>query len=126
MWKNERTAGDAGVSGPYQVILVDDELISRGFMELLIKPLKDYQIAAALPFAADALQWCEAHEPPDLIVMDVMMEKGIDGLTAAALLKQRHPQTKIIIATSMADADWLGKAQEAGIESFWFKTYSEM
>ena len=101
-------------------------MISRGFMELLIKPSKDYEIAAALPFASDALNWCQEHEPPDLIIMDVMMEKGIDGLTAAAMLKQQYPKVKIIVATSMADADWLGKARDAGIESFWFKTYSEL
>ena len=120
------TAGDADVSKPYRVILVDDEMISRGFMELLIKPSKDYEIAAALPYAREAVTWCAENEPPDLIIMDVMMEKGIDGLTAAAMIKQQYPQTKIIVATSMADADWLGKARDAGIESFWFKTYSEL
>ena len=26
----------------------------------------------------------------------------------------------------MADTDWLDKAREAGVESFWFKTYSDI
>ena len=109
---------------PYKVIIVDDEMISRGFMELFIKPSKDYEVVAALPFAKDALLWCQQHTPPDLIIMDVMMEQGIDGLTAAAQIKRDFPQTKIIVSTSMADPDWLEKAKAAGIESFWFKTYS--
>ena len=111
---------------PFKVIIVDDELISRGFMELLIKPSKDYQIIAAMPFAKDALIWCQENEKPDLIIMDVMMEKGIDGLTAAAQIKREYPRIKIIVSSSMADADWIEKAQSAGIESFWFKTYSEL
>ena len=111
---------------PYKVIIVDDEMISRGFMELFIKPSKDYEVVAALPFAKDALLWCQQHTPPDLIIMDVMMEQGIDGLTAAAQLKAEYPQTKLLLVTSMADADWLEKAKEAKIESFWFKTYSTL
>lgn len=110
----------------YKVILVDDELISRGFMEMLIKPLLDYELAAALPYAKDVMLWCEEHQPPDLIIMDVMMEKGIDGLTAAAQLKQKYPQTKVILATSMVDTAFLDKARDAGIESFWFKTSSKL
>ena len=111
---------------PYKVIIVDDEMISRGFMELFIKPSKDYEVVAALPFAKDALLWCQQHTPPDLIIMDVMMAQGIDGLTAAAQLKAEYPQTKLLLVTSMADADWLEKAKAAKIESFWFKTYSTL
>ncbi len=110
----------------YKVIIVDDEMISRGFMELLIKPSKHYEVMAALPFAKDALLWCQKNAPPDLIIMDVMMEQGIDGLTAAAQLKAEYPQTKLLLVTSMADADWLQKAKAAKIESFWFKTYSTL
>lgn len=50
------------MSAPYKVIIVDDELISRGFMELLIKPSKEFQIIAAMPFAKDALKWCQDSE----------------------------------------------------------------
>lgn len=114
------------MSKPFKVIIVDDELISRGFMELLIKPSNDYRIIAAMPFAKDALIWCRENEKPDLIIMDVMMEKGVDGLTAAMQIKKDYPQIKIIVSTSMSDADWLEKAKAGGIESFWFKTYSEL
>ena len=110
----------------YRVVVVDDEFISRGYMELFIKPSRSYEVVASLPFAKDALAWCRENPPPDLILMDVMMADGIDGLTAAEAIKRAWPQVKIIIATSMADADWLEKARAAGVESFWFKTYSEI
>ena len=110
----------------YRVVIVDDEMISRGYMELFIKPSKRYEIAAVLPYAQDVLAWCEENPLPHLIIMDVMMAQGIDGLTAAEKIKQEHPSVKIMIATSMADADWLDKAREAGIESFWFKASSDI
>lgn len=110
----------------YTVVIVDDEMVSRGYMELFIKPSKHYEIAATLPFANDVFDWCRNNPLPDLIIMDVMMSSGIDGLTAAEQIKKLYPQVKIIIATSMADIDWMDKAKNAGIESFWFKTYSEI
>ena len=95
-------------------------------MELFIKPSKRYEIAAVLAFARDVVSWCRENLPPDLIIMDVLMSEGMDGLTAAAQIKKEHPQIKIIAATSMADTDWLEKARSAGIESFWFKSYSDI
>jgi DNA-binding NarL/FixJ family response regulator len=114
------------VDGKASVVIVDDEMISRGYMEMFIKPSVKFDVVAALPFASDAIRWCENNTAPDLIVMDVMMSEGIDGLTAAGNLKKRYPAMKVIIATSMADADWLDKAKEAGIDGFWFKTYSDI
>ena len=111
---------------PYKVVIVDDEMISRGYMELFIKPSRRYEIAASLPFAADLLAWCRENPPPDLVILDVMMASGVDGLTAAGEIKRRWPQVRIIVTTSMADTDWLEKAQKAGVESFWFKTYSDI
>ena len=111
---------------PYRVVIVDDEMISRGYMELFIKPSKRYVIAASLSYASDVLSWCRENPPPDLIILDVMMAEGIDGLTAAADIKRRYPQVKMIVTTSMAETDWLDKARTAGVESFWFKTYSDL
>lgn len=110
----------------YRVVIADDEMISRGYMELFIKPSRRYEIAATLPFARDVIAWCGENPPPDLIILDVMMASGIDGLTAAEQLKREYPGVKIILATSMADTDWLERARRIGVESFWFKTYSEV
>ena len=101
------------MSEPYRVVSVDDEMISRGYMELFIKPSRRYEIAASLPFAQDVVAWCAENTLPDLVILDVMMASGIDGLTAAAEIKQRWPKVRIIVTTSMADTDWLDQARAA-------------
>lgn len=111
---------------PVSVVIVDDQMISRGYMEMFIKPSRHYEVAASLPSAQDALNWCKNEPLPDLILMDVMMAEGIDGLSAARQIKQEFPLVRILIVTSMADADWMDKAKEAGIEGFWFKNYPDM
>ena len=39
----------------YSVIIVDDELISRGYMEMMVKTSKRYQIAAMIMYVAAPL-----------------------------------------------------------------------
>ena len=114
------------MSEPFKVVIADDEMISRGYMELFVKLSKRYKIAAVLPYAQDVIDWCRNNPLPDLILLDVMMEVGVDGLTAAGEIKRQYPQVKIIAVTSMADVDWLETAREAMIESFWFKTCSDI
>ena len=46
------------VSEPVRVIIADDELISRGYMEMFIQPSPRYEIAASLPRAQDVVDWC--------------------------------------------------------------------
>ena len=53
------------------------------------------------------------------------MQDGIDGLTAAEMIKQKHPEVKIILTTSTSETSWEQKAKDAGIESFWYKEYDE-
>ena len=108
------------------VVIVDDEIISRGYMELSIEPSRVYEVEASLPSADSALEWLEDNSAPDLLILDVMMKSGIDGLSAAQVVRDKYPQVKIIIVTSMADTDWIGEARRIGVDAFWFKTYSEI
>ena len=108
-----------------KVAVVDDQRLARMYVDLFIKSSTRYELAASIPFAEDALIWCRQN-PPDLVIMDVVMEQGMDGLTAATRLKREMPEVKVILATSMAQPEWMAEAQAAGIDSFWYKEYSRM
>ena len=99
--------------------------MSRGFFELYVRASTKYELVKALPAAEIAVEYVDRHEV-DLIVMDVMMRHGIDGLTAAGRIKAKHPEIRIIMATSNAEAEWEAKARAIGVESFWYKEYSEV
>ena len=64
-----------------------------------------YELVASLPAAEEILPLCE-HEKIDLVLLDIMMRRGLDGLTVAQKLKQTHPEIKIILVTSMAEERW--------------------
>ena len=107
------------------VIIVEDQRFARMYMEMFIGTSPRYTIAASLPFAEDLPQYLETHTA-DLIILDILMAHGMDGLTAAAKIKQKYPQIKIILCTSMAQTDWMDQAKAIGVESFWYKEYSQI
>ena len=108
----------------YQVVVADDFRISRTFFELMVQSDARYTLAASFSSAQDAVAYCRRN-PVDLVIMDVLMRTGIDGLTAARQIKELRPEIKIILSTSTAEAAWEDKAREIGIESFWYKEYSD-
>ena len=99
-------------------------IVARGYMEMHIRSDPRFLLEASFPTAQEALDWCQTHHP-DLLILDVMMQEGIDGLTAAAEIKKKHPEVKIILTTSASETSWEEKARKAGIESFWYKEYDE-
>ena len=106
-----------------RVAVVDDQYLARGFFEGLVRMSERYELAASIPCAEQAITFCDQN-PVDLVVMDVMMKHGLDGLTCARSIKASHPEVKIILTTSTAEAEWIEKARRARVESFWFKEYS--
>ena len=113
------------MSERYKVLVVDDLYIARSFFEIHVELTTRYELAASLASAEQAVAWCMEH-PVDLVIMDVMMTYGLDGLTCARTIKSNHPQIRIILTTSTAETKWIEKAKKAKIDSFWFKEYSDI
>ena len=109
----------------YNVVVVDDQYVARSFFEIHVGMSKGYTLAASLSGAEQAIAFCLAH-PVDLVIMDVMMKYGLDGLTCAKTIHHNNPDIRIILTTSTAEAQWIDEAWEAGIDSFWFKEYSDI
>lgn len=106
-----------------RVMIVDDQYIARQLFEMYIKTSERYEMVMQVETAAKAAEIVKTI-PVDLVLMDILMGEGINGLDAAAMVKQINPKIKIIAITSMPEVSWLKKARECGIESFWYKESS--
>lgn len=113
------------MSEKIRVLVVDDQYVARSFFEIHVGMAKKYELAASLSTAEQAVAWCMEH-PVDLVIMDVMMKYGLDGLTCARTIKNNCPEVRIILVTSTAESEWIEKARKAKIDSFWFKEYSDI
>ncbi|MBQ3357103.1 MAG: response regulator transcription factor [Oscillospiraceae bacterium] len=108
----------------YTVVVADDFRISRSFFELYIGQAARYRLVKSFHTAQETVDWCLKNDV-DLLILDVLMREGIDGLTAAQQIKEAKPEISIILVTSTAEADWEKRAQEIGVDGFWYKEYSE-
>ncbi len=105
-----------------RVVVADDQNISRGFFEMYVRAAIRYQLLAGLRSAKEAVAYVDEHET-DLLILDIVMQNGMDGLTAAGEIKRKHPEVRIILTTSTSETSWEQKAREIGVESFWYKEY---
>lgn len=103
-----------------RVLVVEDQEMPRQLFEIFINTSDEFCHAGSVASAGAAIPFLQRNSV-DLILMDVMTELGISGLDAAREIKQRYPEIKIIIVTSMPEYSWLQKARDIGVESFWYK-----
>ena len=108
-----------------RVMIVDDQLISRRFFELALSASARYEVVCALASAFTADLYL-LKEKIDIILMDVLMNNGANGLDAAEKIKQTYPAVKIVVVTSMPEYSWMERAREIGVESFWYKEADEV
>jgi diguanylate cyclase len=113
------TGESDGRATPARILVVDDERRNRDLLAVMLGA-EGYGIVTAST-GLDALQQV-AEQPPDLIVLDVMMP-GMDGYQVAARLK-RDPATSripIIMLTALDDRSSSSHGRSAGAAAFLVK-----
>ncbi|MBR6920700.1 MAG: response regulator transcription factor [Clostridia bacterium] len=106
--------------GKVRVMIVDDQAMSRHLFELYIQNSEKYELAFSLSSASVAEVYFLKHSV-DLILMDILMNDGSNGLDAAKRIKERYPAVKVIAVTSMPEHSWIERAKKIGVDSFWYK-----
>lgn len=107
------------------VLVVDDQIMPRQLFENIINSSDNYNLVASVDSASIADVYC-AKMKVDLILMDVVMSGGINGIEAAARIKASYPDIKILVVTSMPDGTFLDKARKAKVDSFWYKEVQDV
>lgn len=108
-----------------KILIVDDRLEVRELVEVTLR-VKDYSILQASSGEA-ALETVKA-EKPDLILMDIMMPGGMDGLEATRIIKN-DPESKdctVIILTAKGQQADREKGLEAGADDYFVKPFSPL
>lgn len=109
----------------YKVLICEDQSLLRQLFSMIVTNSENYCLAGALSTSKFALEFCETNEV-DLIIMDIVMSDGSNGLDSAEKIKQLFPEIKILIVTSMPESEYLKKAKKIGIDSFWYKEIEDL
>ena len=103
-----------------RVMIVDDQYLPRQYFEMFVKSSDRYELVYSVESAAYADTFV-LRGGVDLVLMDILMNDGTNGLSAAEKIKKACPRVKIIAVPSMPEVSWLQRAREIGVESFWYK-----
>ncbi|QJB57041.1 S16 family serine protease [Pseudodesulfovibrio sp. zrk46] len=97
-----------------RILLVDDEVIARENMAIVFQG-EGYDVEAV----ANGLEAVAAMEksPADIVVSDLKME-GMDGMELLQVLRQRWPDTKVIMITGYATVKTAVAAMQQGADQY--------
>ena len=108
-----------------KILIVDDQVEVRDLVEVTLRS-GDYQVFQA-ESGEEAIEIARA-EKADLIIMDIMMPGGMDGLEATRALKN-DPETKdctIIMLTAKGQKADREKGFEVGADDYFVKPFSPL
>jgi len=108
-----------------KILIVDDQVEVRELVEVTLR-VEDYQIFQAKS-GEEAIEIAKA-EKPELIIMDIMMPGGMDGLEATRILKN-DPETKdctIVILTAKGQQADREAGLKAGASDYFPKPFSPL
>jgi len=106
--------------GKIRVFLVDDHLILREGIRLLLEKVPDIELIGEAADGSEAVTKVK-QLVPDVVLMDITMT-GLNGLEATRQIKQKHPSIKVLILTMHETDQYLSEMLEAGASGYVVKT----
>ncbi len=98
---------------PVRVVLVDDHRVVRHGLHSFLEAFGDIAIVGMASSGEEVLEQLEAWLP-DVIVMDLLMPGGIDGIEATRRVRTMAPHTQVVVLTAHTDDARVVAALRAG------------
>jgi DNA-binding NarL/FixJ family response regulator len=102
-----------------RIMLVDDQEMVRVGFRMILQAEADLTIVAEAGDGATAVDLVGAARP-DVVLMDVRMPK-MDGIEACRLVRDRHPDVRVMMLTTFDLHDYVHAALRAGASGFMLK-----
>ena len=102
-----------------QVIVAEDQAMVLGALAALLETEPDIAVCARAANGRLALSAVAAHHA-DVLVTDIEMPE-MTGLTLAGEVRDRYPETRVIILTTFARRGYLRRALDAGAKGYLLK-----
>ena len=108
------------MSEPTTVLLVDDHAIVRQGVRAYLETQPDLVVVGEASSGEEAIHLA-AEQAPDVVLMDLLMPGGMDGVDATRRVKQASPRSQVIVLTSYHQDEHIFPAIRAGALSYLLK-----
>ena len=109
---------------PIRVFVVDDHAVVRRGMQVYLEMIDDVELVGEAGSGQQALDRILAlaatGQPPDVVMMDLVMP-GLDGIATTAALKERRPEVEVVAMTSFSEGERVHGALQAGAAGYLLK-----
>ncbi|RWZ58737.1 response regulator transcription factor [Halobacillus fulvus] len=96
-----------------RIVIVDDHAVVRSGLRMLLNAVEEFDVVGEASEGNEAFKQVE-EKHPDVVLMDLSMPHGKDGLSATSEIKKQFPTTHILILTMHDDEEYLFRGIELG------------
>ncbi|MEC1522377.1 response regulator transcription factor [Neobacillus niacini] len=96
-----------------KILLVDDHAVVRSGLKMLLNTNPEMEVVGEASEGNEGIKKALKLKP-NVVVMDLSMPHGKDGLSATGELKKQMPEVNILILTMHDDEEYLFRAVQAG------------
>lgn len=104
-----------------KLCIVDDHAVVRSGLKMLLNEKEDIRVIGEASEGDEAIKIAQQLQP-DVVLMDLSMPHGKDGLTATKELKQLLPGIAVLFLTMHDDDEYLFQAIHAGASGYILKS----
>ena len=104
---------------PIRVLVADDHAIVRTGIRHVLESEPGFVVVAEASTGPEALELAESLRP-DVAVLDITMP-GISGLHVAAQLRERTPETQVLILSMHDNTEYVLESLRAGVHGYLLK-----
>lgn len=108
---------------PISVIVADDHAVLRASIAYYLDDQADVRVLGEAATGEEALRLCE-QQAPDVLLLDLNMPGG-SGLAILPRIREKHPQTRVLILTGRTEDAYIMRALQAGAHGYLLKTSSQ-
>lgn len=103
-----------------RLIIADDHRMFRESIKKILTTKKVVDVIADVATGNELLILLET-QTTDLVLMDISMPPGIDGIATTKLVSERFPTVKVLVLSSFGDEKYYYSMIEAGAKGFVLK-----
>lgn len=102
------------------ILIVDDHQMVRQGVRTFLETQPDFLVVGEAESGDEAVRMAEQNVP-DVILMDLVMPGGVDGVEATRRVKNISPRTQVVVLTSYHEDEHIFPAIRAGALSYVLK-----